>query len=261
MSPREGTVTSAREALLQLPDLGQADEVGEPSNVGRSGRAARGVPSAGIAASGPRNAGVAASSVPIGKITMRKPSSAIRGGESGGVLPPSAQLNSSGTSASSRRPRDVVLAGPAPRRTGRRRRRRRYARARAIAASSPSTARRVGAGDQQEVGRSRRAATAARDLPGHLGDGDQRPCRSMWPHFFGVTWSSRWSARDTGLLVGLHGADHVDRVAVAGVSVGDHRQRRRPRRSGGRCRPSRLRSGARRPDGRAARRSEPKPVM
>jgi hypothetical protein len=36
----------------------------------------------------------------------------------------------------------------------------------------------------------------------------------MCPHFLG----------DTGLLVLLHRADHVDRVAVTGVGIGDERQ-------------------------------------
>ena len=45
-----------------------------------------------------RIAAVAASSVPIGKITMRYQSSVSRSRLTGGVLPPSAQLNSSGTS-------------------------------------------------------------------------------------------------------------------------------------------------------------------
>ena len=60
------------------------------------------MPAAAISPSTWRMAAVAASSVAIGKITMRYPSSVSRSRPTGGVLPPSAQLNSNGTSGNAR---------------------------------------------------------------------------------------------------------------------------------------------------------------
>ena len=123
--------------------------------------------------------------------------------------------------AAPRRPARCRPRWSAPRRTARRRPRRRSARARSIAASRPSTAAASVRAMSTKSG-SRRAATAARILP-TISSAGITALPLMCPHFLGITWSSRWMPGHAGLLVGLHRAHHVDRVAVAGVGVGDHR--------------------------------------
>src|SRR5262249_17587404 len=66
------------------------------ANVGSSRIPAAGVPSPAISCSTRRMAPVAASNVPMGKMTIRYPSSFRRPRLIGGGLPPSAPLNSSG---------------------------------------------------------------------------------------------------------------------------------------------------------------------
>src|SRR5882672_7233136 len=44
-----------------------------------------------------------------------------------------------------------------------------------------------------------------------------------WPHFLGHSWSSSWTALTPARSKLAHGADDVERAAIAGVGVGDHR--------------------------------------
>ena len=95
------------------------------------------------------------------------------------------------------------------------------ARARAMASSIPVTAT---ASVRAMISRSgsRRASTAARSLPDHLVGADQQLAAHV-PALLGHHLVLELDPGDAGLLVELHGADDVDRVAVAGVGVGDDR--------------------------------------
>ena len=138
-------------------------------------------------------------------------------------MPPSAQLNNSGTSGKLGRDRlDLLLIrGASTKRTSAPASR--YRRARSSAASSPSTARAsVRAMMTKLRGLSRRGRGAELRRPSRRSVTTCLP--SMCPHFLGDDLVLEMDRGDTGLLVLLHRADHVDRVAVAGVGVGDERQ-------------------------------------
>ena len=96
---------------------------------------------------------------------------------------------------------------------------------------------RVGAGDEQQV-RVAPGGDRGLDLAHHLLDADHRLAAHV-PAPLGRHLVLEVQPGDPGLLVGRHGAQHVDRVAVAGVRVGDAPGPPRRRRSGGRCRSSR----------------------
>ena len=155
-------------------------------------------------------------------MTSEKPSSVIRSSDSGGVRPPSAQLKTSGAtprSSAATRSMSASEVGASTNRTSAPASAK--ARARAMASSVPVTAT---ASVRAMISRSgsRRASTAARSLPHHLVGADQ-PLAAHVPALLGRHLVLELDPGDAGLLVELHGADDVDRVAVAGVGVGDHR--------------------------------------
>ena len=99
-------------------------------------------------------------------------------------------------------------------------------RARSIAAGRPSTARGVGPGDDHEVGRLPGRDRGA-DLREHLVGRDDLLALHV-PAPLGRHLVLDVQRRHAGLLVLLHGPHDVDRVAEAGVGVGDDGQRAGP---------------------------------
>ena len=156
-------------------------------------------------------------------MTSEKPSSAIRSSDSGGVRPPSAQLNTSGATPAQlgRHPRDVLLATSAPRRTAGRRRPRRTPGPGRSRRRAPATAT---ASVRAMITRSGSVPRldGGPELADHLVGADQRLAAHV-PALLGHHLVLELDPGDAGLLVQLHRADDVDRVAVAGVGVGDHR--------------------------------------
>src|ERR1700722_14150549 len=185
------------------------------ANVGSSLIAAAGVPAWAISRSIRRMAPVAASSAAIGKMTIREPSSLTRSRLMGGVLPPSAQLKSSGTpgkartaaSASASLVSASMNSASAPAWW--------YIRARWQGRLEPFDGPGVGPGDDHEVGLGAGLHRRA-DLLDHLLGRDDQLALHVAALLRGHLILDV-NPGGPGRLVGAHGADHVQRVAVAGV--------------------------------------------
>ena len=142
------------------------------------------------------------------------------------------------------RPGRFLLRSAAPRRRACRRRLRDSARARRKALSRPSTARESVRAMIRKSG-VLRASVAARIFSCHLGAGDDLLILHM-AALFGHDLIFDVNGGDASALVLLHGADHVERIAVAGVGIGNYAERPRPGRCGARCPPSASSSAGRR---------------
>ena len=126
----------------------------------------------------------------------------------------------------------------------------RYIRARSRARSRPSTAR---ASVRAMITNSGwvRASTAARTFAAISSAGNDELALHV-PALLRGHLVLDVDPGDPGRLVGADGADHVQRVAVAGVGVGDHRDVHAGRDPPRACRPSRSSSAGRRPAARSA---------
>src|SRR5579883_1570052 len=161
-------------------------------NRDRRSIAPRGVPSARMQANTSAMARVAASRALMGKMTIRNPRARRRSSPRGGVLPPSAQLNRRGVSGKARATASTSSSswGASTNRTSAPASR--YRRARSMAAPRPSTARASVRAITRKSG-DRRAALAAR-IFSTISSAGITCLPSVWPHFLGATWSSRWMA-------------------------------------------------------------------